>query len=81
MSDDGWQSPSGISLGANAMLAFNLLRTLVDKGVLTSNEAAHVVTKTADDIRSGSEDGSGEMLGEQTAQIFEQVGEWLLRRP
>ncbi|WP_043614220.1 hypothetical protein [Ensifer sp. ZNC0028] len=78
MTDDGWKMPESITLGANLMFALNLCTTLIDKGVLTRQEAANIMVETANDIRSGSEDGAGEILGEATAGPYERLAAMLL---
>ncbi|MBW8639004.1 hypothetical protein K1W69_17540 [Hoeflea sp. WL0058] len=81
MSDDGWKDPQTIMFGANAFCQFNLCAALVNKGVLTQQEAANVMVKTANDIRSGSEDGSGQEYGERIASRYEVLASWLLGIP
>ncbi|CAN7516293.1 hypothetical protein [Brucella pseudogrignonensis] len=78
MSDSGWQTPNGVIFGANAMFNFRLCAALVEQGVLTQQQAANVMVETAEDIRSGSEDGIRADLGEALASRYEVFAGWLL---
>lgn len=81
MADDGWRTPPVILGGAASMFAYRLCVKLVEKRVLTQQEAASIFTATADDIRSGTEDGSGENLGEAVARSYEKMASWMLGTP
>lgn len=76
--EQGWTKPETINFGASSFFNFRLCQTLIDKGVLTNAEAADVFVKAANDVRSGSEDGAGQMLGEVVASRFEVMAGWLL---
>lgn len=60
------------------MAMYRLLARLSENGVLTSAEAAEVMTGAADDTRTGTEDGSSANSGENAARVAEQIAEWLL---
>lgn len=78
MAEDGWRSPPVIMGGASSMFAYRLCVKLVEKSVLSQPEAASIFTATADDIRSGTEDGSGEKVGEALARSYEKMASWML---
>lgn len=78
MSDDGWRLPESVNAGVTAMFAFRLLQALAEKGVLSNAEADGVLTATADDIRTGTEDAGTERLGEASARMMEQLAAWIL---
>lgn len=81
MADGGWTNPLVIMSGASSMFAYRLCVKLVEKGVLTQQDAANVFIATADDIRSGSEDGAGERLGEVVARDYEKLAALVLGSP
>lgn len=70
-----------VSNAAPGLFAFQLCRALVAKGVFDKTEAAAVMTATANDIRSGSEDGAAAGFGETMASVYEKFAGWLLGVP
>lgn len=59
---------------------FNLSVKLVEKGILTQQEAAEAMIKTANDIRNGTEENGDEIaqIGELAASQFERYGGFIL---
>jgi hypothetical protein len=78
MTDDGWKSPQTITFGANAFGLFRLAQKLVEKQILTQQEAADVMVRAADDVRNATEGGSGETFGGAIASRYETFAGWLL---
>ena len=64
--------------GANSFATLNCLYLLIDKGVITQQEAAQVFTETARQVREGSEDGTDPGIGEQVATMMESMAGWCL---
>ncbi len=62
------------------MSQFNLYKKLVEKGVLTQQEAAEILTKTANDLRTGTEDEGFPVAdhGESIAGQFEKYAGFIL---
>jgi hypothetical protein len=78
VADDGWKSPQTILFLANAMVTFRLTQVLIEAGTLTQQQGADAMVRTANDIRSGTEDGSGQTYGEAIASRYEIFAGWLL---
>jgi hypothetical protein len=77
------QPPQHISpnlFAVQSLLGFRICEALVEKNVLTRPEAAQILVKTADDIRSGTEDNATSDLGEGLARAHELAAGWLLGR-
>lgn len=70
---------TALAFTANKLFAFQIASALVEKGLLTSEEAGAVMVKTANLIRTGTEDEADERLGESFARQYEDVAGWLLR--
>lgn len=68
-----------VTTTAAGFCALNLCLALVEKRLLTPAEAAQVMTKTADDIRNGSEDDALAGYGEALARGYERFAATLLR--
>jgi hypothetical protein len=79
-SEPGPSKPEEAISAASVLFAYRVLKALVDKGLLTQAEAANVMTETANDIRSLTEDGTGAAFGEYAARRYEQLAAWLLGR-
>lgn len=77
----GWTREETIIHGASSFMALHLCKLLVEKGLISSSEAAGVMTSTANVVRSGSEDGPGEAYGEKIARSLEQLAGQLLGIP
>lgn len=75
---EDWHSLEDIAIGAAGVFGFRLCTLLVDKGLLTSGEAAGVMAATANDVRSGTGDGPRPEAGEVVARTYEQWALWLL---
>lgn len=62
------------------MMGFRLLSLLIEKGLISQEEAAKVMVSTAGDLRSGTEDDAPSMKlrGELYAKAFEHLAGWLL---
>lgn len=75
-----WDTPVGALAGANAFCSLNLVYLLIEKGIITQAEGASVFTKTANQIRDGSEDGPSPEHGEAAARMIEQFAAWTLGR-
>lgn len=73
-----WDTQSGAMSGANAFATLNCLYLLIDKGVVSQQEAANVFTETARQVREGSEDGDNPSAGEQVATMMETMAGWCL---
>ncbi|MGN6304829.1 MAG: hypothetical protein ACTHNH_08440 [Mesorhizobium sp.] len=78
MEVNSWDMPLGAMANGNAMAILNVLYLMIEKGIITQAEAAGVLTKTANQVRDGSEDGSAPEHGERVAQAFEQMASWCL---
>jgi hypothetical protein len=76
----GWKNPATIAISSSSMLVFHLCNALVEKGLFTQVDAASIFTKTANDVRSGTEDDVGAATGFAVATAFEQLAGWLLGR-
>ena len=68
-------------VASQTILGYRICRLLVDKGVITKEEAAQVLVQTADDIRLGTEDDPIAAAGEGLAQGYEKAAGWLLGNP
>lgn len=70
------------AIGEIALLMshFNMCTKLVEKGVLTQQEAAEVMTKTANDIRTSTEEDGSPIAeaGETMAVQFERYAGFIL---
>jgi hypothetical protein len=73
-----WDTPYGAMAGANSFCALNILYLLMEKGVITQQEAAKVFTETADQVRNGTEDGAAPAIGEGVAKSMEEMAAWCL---
>lgn len=62
----------------NVLFAFSLLQGLIRKGVFTHEEAARVLTETANNLRSGTEDDPTAAEGERLARGYETIATWIL---
>lgn len=78
MSANLWDDQTGATAGAANFAILNLLYLLIDKKIISNEEAAGVFTKTANQVRDGSEDGSNPMAGEQVAKMMEMMAGWCL---
>ncbi|WP_141130255.1 hypothetical protein [Rhizobium aethiopicum] len=78
MTSNLWDTEHGIMFGANSSAAINTLFLLMDKGLISREDAAGVLTKTANQVREGSEDGPDSELVEQVARRFEAMAAWCL---
>ena len=76
-----WNSPGIVLVGANSHLVFRLLKLMVEKDIISQAEAASVFVDTANDVRSGAEDGPQTLLGETMATTFENLAALCLGRP
>jgi hypothetical protein len=76
-----WDSPLGAMSGANSFCALNILYLLIEKGLITQQEASGIFTKTANQVRDGSEDGPSPQAGEAVAKAMEQMAGWCLGYP
>lgn len=75
---NAWDDEIGALVSGTAFCSFNLLRLLIEKGLIEQHEAAAVMTKTATQVREGSEDGGAPQNGENAARRFEAMAGWLL---
>lgn len=75
---NSWDTPDGADEAGNAILVLNTLYLLIDKGLITKEDAAAVCIKTATKVREGSEDGAAPQFGEQAARRFETMAAWCL---
>ncbi|MEZ2132461.1 MULTISPECIES: hypothetical protein [unclassified Sinorhizobium] len=73
-----WDTEFGAMAGANSFAMLNSLYLLIDKGVITQQEAARVFTETARQVREGSEDGADPRIGERVATMMETMAGWCL---
>jgi hypothetical protein len=64
--------------GGNTMCLLNIVYLLIEKKVITQHEGAALFTKTANQVRDGSEDGAAPQYGEAVAQSFEKLAAWTL---
>ncbi|MGO6840436.1 hypothetical protein GUK34_28445 [Rhizobium leguminosarum] len=68
MASNLWDSEHGAMFGANTLAAVNILYLLMDKGLISREDAAGVLTMTANQVRENSEDASDPQVGEQLAR-------------
>lgn len=73
-----WDTHVGAAAGANAFANLNVLYLMMDKGLITQQEAAKVFTTTARQVREGSEDGPNPEAGEAVATMMETMAGWCL---
>lgn len=78
MTNNIWDTEHGAMFAASSFTALNTLYLLIEKGVITQQEAAGVMTQTATHVRDGSEDGSNPQIGEQIARKLETMAAWCL---
>ncbi|EJC82662.1 hypothetical protein Rleg4DRAFT_4381 [Rhizobium leguminosarum bv. trifolii WSM2297] len=78
MASNLWDTEHGAMFGANSFAAMNILYLLLDKGLISREDAAGVLTKTATQVREGSEDGAEPQVGEQVARKYEAMAAWCL---
>ncbi|MBB2710838.1 hypothetical protein N2597_01815 [Rhizobium sophoriradicis] len=78
MASNLWDTGHGAMFGANSLAAINTLYLLMDKGLISREDAAGVLTKTAHQVREDSENGPDSELGEQVARRFEAMAAWCL---
>jgi hypothetical protein len=69
-----------VAAGAPALMGFRLLALLVEKGVVTQEDASKVMVQTAEDLRTATEDDAG-TVGENVARLYERMAGWLQGRP
>jgi hypothetical protein len=70
-----------ISTFATAQFGFRLCELLLAKGILTPAEASSIMIRTADDLRSATEDDHLKDTGETVARTFERMAAWLQGNP
>lgn len=78
MSVNMWDTPLGAMSGASAFATLNTLYLMVEKKLITKEEAAKVFTTTARQVREGSEDGTSPAIGEAVATTMETMAGWCL---
>lgn len=78
MASNLWDTEHDIISRANSWASINTLYLLMDKGLISREDAAGVLTKTANQVREGSEDGPHSELGEQVSRRFEAMAAWCL---
>ena len=76
-----WDSHAGAAGAAANFCTMNVLYLLIEKGLITQEEAAGVFTKTANQVRDGSEDGPNPGSGESIARGLEKMAGWCLGYP
>lgn len=75
---NAWDTPQGAMDGANTFCALNIVYLLIEKGLISQQEAAGVFTATANQVRDGSEDGPSPQYGEAVAKMMEKMAGWCL---
>ncbi|MBX4989568.1 hypothetical protein [Rhizobium lentis] len=78
MPDNLWDTEHGAMFGANAFATLNALYLLIDKGLISKEDAARVMTQTATQVRDASEDGTNPQVGEELARKLEAMASWCL---
>lgn len=78
MSGNMWDTQQGAMSGASAFATLNTLYLMIEKGLITQQEAANVFTNTARQVREGSEDGQNPTAGEAVATMMETMAGWCL---
>lgn len=78
MQENPWDTKYGALGISNSLAVRNILQILIRKGVITREEAAEVLTMTANQVRDGSEDGAAPHYGESVARSLEKSASWFL---
>jgi hypothetical protein len=73
-----WDTQLGAMIHGNTFVSLNILYLLMEKGLISQQEAAGVFTTAANQVREGSEDGAKPQFGEATAQALETMAGWCL---
>lgn len=78
MATNLWDTQQGALSGANSFATLNCLYLLMDKGLISKQEAAKVFTDAARQVREGTEDGTAPAFGEKAATVMETMAGWCL---
>jgi hypothetical protein len=74
MAEEDWtRHPSAIALALTESLAINLLLTLVEKRLLSPEEARRMIAEAAQDLRVMAKGTPGAALAETTADRLESI--------
>ena len=73
MTEDWTRHPSAIALALTESLAMNLLLTLVEKRLLSPEEAQRMVSDAAEDLRLMTKGTPGSELAETVAERVEAI--------